>query len=83
MEKSGPSQEAIERRVGKIVEALRKSGNQSEQRPLTEAENDIISILADAAYRGVDIQQEYPAIYDQVLNTPAMRLAMLDLLADL
>lgn len=54
--------------------------SQSLDRDLTEAEQDMLSLVINDALQGIDIQKQYPAFYKQLTTDRALRDAFLEIM---
>jgi len=52
-------------------------------RSTTRVDDEMLSIIVDEAYRGIDISKRYPTFYRKLLNNASLRQAFIDILESL
>jgi hypothetical protein len=52
-------------------------------RTTTRVDDEMLSIIVDEAYRGIDISKRYPTFYRKLLVNPSLRQAFIDILESL
>lgn len=61
-------------------ELLRKVTGKTQSQELTEADQEMLTLVINDTLRGVDIQKQYPAFYQRLTEDAALRDAFLDIL---